>query len=75
MGSIPYVDRVEQYLHELGVTETLPLYDDIAYFYAQGYPVVVSPRDPHPSKAFNQHLGQRIYDEFFASAKLNNASP
>ncbi len=68
VGSIPYVDRVVQYLHELGVTETLPLYDDIAHFYAQGYPVVVSPRDPHPSKAFNHHLGQRIYDEFFASA-------
>lgn len=64
--SIPYVDRVAQYLRAQGVDEILPLYDDIAAFPGAPQSVVVSPRDFHTNAAFNRYLGQKIFETFFA---------
>jgi hypothetical protein len=68
VASIPYVDRVAQHFETQGVTEMLRLYEDIAFFAENegATAVVVSPRDAHPSAAFNHYLGQRIYNVFFA---------
>lgn len=66
--SIPYVDRVAQYLETQGVTEIMPLYDDISYFAEQREEgVVVSARDFHPNTAFNRYLGQKLYETYFAT--------
>jgi hypothetical protein len=65
--SIPYVDRVTQLLDEQGEDEYLALYDDVSYFVSElGQEVVVSRRDFHPNAMFNRHLGQKLYDTFFA---------
>lgn len=73
--SIPYVDRVADFIRELGGKEILKLYDDVAYFIThREESVVVSRRDAHPSVAFNHYLAHRIYDEFFAG-KADQPSP
>lgn len=67
VGSVPYVDRVAQYFESQGVMDVMRLYHDIAFFAThRDEDLVVSPRDAHPSAAFNAYLGQRIYDTFFA---------
>lgn len=64
VGSIAYVDRVAQAFEERGQGEILRLYDDVAAW--PRAEVIVSPRDPHPSAAFHRHVGDRLYQEFFA---------
>lgn len=66
--SIPYVDRVQQFIQANGVSETLPLYNEVAEFvdHHGKEALLVSPRDAHPSAAFHRFLGQRIYERYFA---------
>ncbi|MAS36596.1 MAG: hypothetical protein CL610_21505 [Anaerolineaceae bacterium] len=63
-GSIPYVDRVAQAIEARGYTDILKLFDDVAAWDPAAR--VVSSRDAHPSAAFNRHVAQRLYDDFFA---------
>ena len=66
VGSVPYVDRVAQFLEAQGITEIMRLYHEVAYF-GSIQSVVVSERDPHPNAAFHRYIGEEIYRRFFAS--------
>jgi hypothetical protein len=68
IGSIAYIDRVEQAILENGYTdEILKLYQDVS-FLSETDQVYESQRDLHPNALFNRYLGQRIYDAFFADS-------
>ncbi len=63
--SVAYVDRVAQYMELQGVTEILKLYDAAAAWTIEER--IVSNVDSHASAAFSRHVGELIYDQFFAS--------
>ena len=62
--SVPYVDRVAQVFEAEGHTKILKLYDDVAAWDPKD--LMVSDRDSHPSVSFHHHVGEKIYDLFFA---------
>ena len=62
--SVPYVDRVAMAFEAQGVDHILKLFDDVAAW--DPATVIVSPRDGHPSAAFHHHVGQKLYDLYFA---------
>lgn len=63
--SVPYVDRVAQAFEARGVTDILKLFDDVAAWQDPAT-LLISPRDAHPSAAFHRHVGEKLYDLFFA---------
>ncbi len=62
--SIAYVDRVAQVFQASGHTEILKLFDQAAAWSPQDR--MVSPRDTHPSVAFDHLVGDLLYKQFFA---------
>jgi hypothetical protein len=63
MGSIPYVDRVEQAISAAGEQNILKLFDAAAAYEIQD--LIVSAYDAHPSPAFHREVGTLIYETFF----------
>ncbi len=62
--SVPYVDRVEQAFQEYGQTNILKLFDAAAAWDQND--LMVSRRDSHASVSFNRHVGELLYEQFFA---------
>ncbi|MEO8393203.1 MAG: SGNH/GDSL hydrolase family protein [Chloroflexota bacterium] len=62
--SVAYVDRVAQVFEARGENDILKLYDEVAAWSPEK--VIVSPHDAHPSIAFQQRVGDLIYQQFFA---------
>lgn len=63
--SVPYVDRVAQVFEERGHTDILKLFNA-----AEAWPLeerIISMRDTHASIAFNEFVGNEIYQQFFAN--------
>ena len=63
VGSVPYVDRVAQEFEAQGITEILKLTDEAAAWGLQER--IVSNFDSHASVAFNQRVGDMLYEQFF----------
>ncbi len=69
--SVAYVDRVAMVFEDLGVTEVLRLYGDVAAW--DRADVVVSVRDSHPSVGFHHHVGDLLYMRFFGESTQSTA--
>jgi hypothetical protein len=63
--SVAYVDRVAQVFEARGQHDILKLFDEVARWSPSE--VIVSPRDAHPSVAFQHRVGDLLYERFFAS--------
>jgi lysophospholipase L1-like esterase len=63
VGSIPYVDRVAQYVESRGHTDILKLFDAAAAWKLEDR--IVAPYDSHASAAFNRYVGETLYEQFF----------
>lgn len=62
--SISYIDRVAHVFEERGHTDILKLFNEAAAWTPEER--MVSPRDTHPSVAFQHMVGDLIYERFFA---------
>lgn len=63
VASIPYVDRVAQYVESRGHDDVLKLFDAAAAWKLEDR--IVAPYDAHASAAFNRYVGQTLYDQYF----------
>jgi hypothetical protein len=64
VNSVGYVDRVAGVIEQRGYSEILKLYDDFA---AKGVSESsISARVPYPNEKFHQHLGDKLYELYFA---------
>jgi lysophospholipase L1-like esterase len=61
--SVAYVDRVAQVFEERGHTEVLKLFDAAAAWSPQDR--MVSPRDTHPSVAFQRYVAETLANLYF----------
>lgn len=69
VGSVPYVDRVKFVFEERGYTANVLTLNEAVAAWDRPESPIVSPRDAHPSAAFHRHVGELLYNSFFAATE------